>query len=144
MPRRRIHEPHAGLATLEGLLGSKSRAVTRLAETSVRYELRRLERLGLLTSRREGREKRYNFNDHHPLFPELKRMVYKTAGLGEALREAIGGVTGLKAAFIYGSVAKGDERLTSDIDLFILGKPDQTQLATTLREAEGRLRREVN
>ena len=101
MPRRRIHEPHAGLATLEGLLGSKSRArlltvflthpteefyaqrltaVTRLAETSVRYELRRLERLGLLTSRREGREKRYNFNDHHPLFPELKRMVYKTAG----------------------------------------------------------------
>ncbi len=165
MPRRRIHQPNTGLTTLEGLLGSKGRArllavfvtrpteefyaqrliaLTRLAETSVRYELRRLERLGLLTSRREGREKHYRINDRHPLFPELKQMVYKTAGLGEVLREAIGGVTGVKAAFIYGSVAKGDERVTSDVDLFILGKPDQTRLATALREAEGRLRREIN
>ncbi len=165
MPKRSTHQPRAGFPTLEGLLGSKSRArllaiflthpteefyaqrlttTAQLAETSVRYELPRLERLGLLTSRREGREKRYRINDYHPLFPELKRIVYKTAGLGEALREAIGGVTGVKAAFIYGSVAKGDERLTSDIDLFIVGKPDQTRLATALREAEGQLSRQVN
>ncbi len=165
MPRRKITQPSTGLVTLEGLLGSKSRArllaifathpteefyaqrltaMARLAETSVRYELRRLEQLGLLISRREGREKHYRINDRHPLFPELKQMVYKTIGLGGALREAIGGVAGVNAAFIYGSVAKGDERPTSDVDLFVLGKPDQTRLATALREAEGRLRREVN
>lgn len=165
MPRGRTYQPGVLSPTLEGLLGSKSRArllavflthpteefyaqrlttVTRLAETSIRYELRSLEQLGLLMSRREGREKRYRINDRHPLYPELKQMIYKTAGLGEALREAIGGVTGVKAAFIYGSVAKGDERSTSDIDLFILGKPDQTRLATVLREAEGRLNREIN
>jgi predicted nucleotidyltransferase len=165
VPKRKISQPGAGFATLERLLGSKGRArllaifathpteefyaqrltaMARLAETSVRYELPRLERLGLLISRREGREKHYRINDRHPLFPELKQMVYKTIGLGEALREAIGGVAGVNAAFIYGSVAKGDERPTSDIDLFVLGKPDQTQLATALREAEGRLRREIN
>ncbi len=165
MPRRKIIQPSTGLVTLEGLLGSKSRArllaifathpteefyaqrltaMARLAETPVRYELRRLEQLGLLISRREGREKHYRINDRHPLFPELKQMVYKTIGLGGALREAIGGVAGVNAAFIYGSVAKGDERTTSDVDLFVLGKPDQTRLATALREAEGRLRREIN
>ncbi len=162
--RRRIFPPRAGLATLEGLLGSRSRArllsvfvthpteefyaqgllaMTRLGETSVRYELRSLQRLGLLTSRQAGREKYYRINHRHPLYPELKQMIYKTAGLGEALRQAIGGVTGVKAAFIYGSVAKEDERLASDIDLFILGKPDQVRLAGVLREAEGRLSREI-
>lgn len=118
--------------------------MTGLAESSVRYELGRLERLRLLVARREGREKYYRINDRHPLFPELKQMVYKTAGLGEILRQAVGGMSGVNAAFIFGSVAKGDEHATSDIDLFVLGKPDQTQLAAALREAEGRLGREIN
>ncbi len=150
---------------LEGLFGSRSRArllaiftshpaeefyaqrlttMTRLAESSVRYELGRLERLGLLLARREGREKYYRINDRHPLFPELKQMIYKTAGLGESLRQAVGGMPGVDAAFIFGSVAKGDEHATSDVDLFVLGKPDQTTLASALREAEGRLGREIN
>src|SRR5438105_13462797 len=154
-----------GLPVLEGLLGSKSRArlltifvthppdefyaqrlttMTGLAESSVRYELSRLERLGLLLARKAGREKYYRINDRHPLFPELKQMVYKTAGLGEILRQAIGGVSGVDAAFIYGSVAKGGERATSDIDLFVLGKPEQPRLAAALHEAEGRLGREIN
>lgn len=157
--------PSVRHATLEGLLGSKSRArllaifathpgeefyaqrlttMVRLAETSVRYELRRLERLGLLTSRREGREKYYRANERHPLFPELKQMVYKTIGLGDVLRASIGDVAGVNAAFIYGSVAKGDERATSDVDLFVLGDPDQTRLASVLREAERRLGREIS
>ncbi len=150
---------------LEGLFGSRSRArllaiftshpaeefyaqrlttMTRLAESSVRYELGRLERLGLLVARREGREKYYRINDRHPLFPELKQMVYKTAGLGDVLRQAVGGTPGIDAAFIFGSVAKGDEHATSDIDLFVLGTPDQTVLASALHEAEGRLGREIN
>ncbi len=155
----------AGLAVLEGLLGSKSRARllvvfatnpreeyyarqllerTGLSETAVRYELPRLTRLGLLTSRKQGQEKLYRANDRHPLFPELKQMVYKTAGLGEALRQAIEAVPGTTAAFIYGSVAKGTERATSDVDLFVLGRADRAKLAKALREAEDRLGREVN
>jgi predicted nucleotidyltransferase len=155
----------AGLPLLEGLLGSKSRArlltifvthpaeeyyaqrlttMTSLAESSVRYELRRLERLGVLVARKEGRERYFRINDRHPLLPEFTQMVYKTAGLGELLRRAVGTMPGVDAAFIYGSVAKGGEHATSDIDLFVLGKPDQTRLAAALREAEGRLGREIN
>ncbi|MGH2373800.1 MAG: nucleotidyltransferase domain-containing protein [Candidatus Methylomirabilaceae bacterium] len=118
--------------------------MTELAESTLRYELRRLERLGILTARREGRERYYRINGRHPLFPELKQLVYKTAGLGDILREAIQEASGVETAFIFGSVAKGDERPTSDIDLFVLGKPDQTKLAAALREAERRLGREIN
>ncbi len=158
-------EPNAGLSILERLLGSKSRArlltifvthpadevyaqrlttMTSLAESSVRYELGRLERLGVLVARKEGREKYFRINGRHPLFPEFKQIVYKTAGLGESIRQAVGGITDIEAAFIFGSVAKGGEQATSDIDLFILGKPDQTRLASALSEAEGRLGREIN
>ena len=155
----------AGLAALEGLLGSRTRARllvafatnpreeyyarqliqrTRLSETAVRYELSRLTRRGFLTSRKQGQEKLYRANDRHPLFPELKQMVYKTAGLGEVLRQAIETVPGVTAAFIYGSVAKGTERVTSDIDLFILGTADRPKLGKALREAEDRVGREIN
>ena len=155
----------AGLPVLEGLFGSKSRArlltifvshpaeefyaqhlttMTRLAESSVRYELGRLEKLGVLVARRAGREKNFRINDRHPLLPELKQMVYKTAGLGETIRQAVDGMPNIQAAFIFGSVAKGGEQATSDIDLFILGRPDQTRLAAALSEAEGRLGREIN
>jgi len=155
----------AGLPVLEGLFGSKSRArlltifvshpaeefyaqrlttMTHLAESSVRYELGRLEKLGVLVARRAGREKNFRINDRHPLLPELKQMVYKTAGLGETIRQAVDGMPNIQAAFIFGSVAKGGEQATSDIDLFILGRPDQTRLAAALSEAEGRLGREIN
>lgn len=154
-----------GIRALEGLFGSRSRArllaifvtrpgeeyyaqrllaMTGLGEGSVRYELRRLERLGLLSSRKAGREKLYQIDTRHPLFPELKQMVYKTAGLGEALREALAGHAGVEAAFIYGSTAKGGERPTSDLDLFIVGTPGRADLAAVLEDAERRLGREVN
>lgn len=154
-----------GLSVLEDVLGSKARARlldvfvthpaeefyarqlsrrTRLSETAVRYALLRLERLGLVKSQRQRKEKLYRVNDRHPLFPELKQMVYKTAGLGEALRKALGDVPGVVSAFIYGSVAKGRERAVSDIDLFVLGNPDPDRLSSALQHAEDRLGREIN
>lgn len=114
------------------------------ALASVQLELGRLERLGLVTTELRGKEKLCRVNEQHPFFPELKRLVYKSTALGDTLREALAGVGEVEAAFIYGSVVKGGERPTSDIDLFVLGKPDQTRLATALREAEGRLGREVS
>lgn len=155
----------AGLPQLERLLGSKTRArllsifatnpreeflasqlILRsgLSETSVRYELPRLVHLGLVRERKVGQEKLYRANDTHPLFPEIKQMVYKTAGLGEALRQAIGEISGVIAAFIYGSVAKGTENPQSDIDLFILGSPKRSPLSSALRRAEERIGREIN
>ena len=161
-PALRQRRPEGPLQTL---LGSRTRAAlltlfcTRPAEqfysrklardmgfalASVQQELVRMERLDLVTTERRGKEKLYRVNEQHPFFPELKRLVYKSTALGDTLREALAGVGEVEAAFIYGSVVKGGERPTSDIDLFVLGKPDQTRLATALREAEGRLGREVS
>ncbi len=150
---------------LKVLLGSKARAqlltlfcthpaqefyarqvgkTTGLSLGHVHRELTRLAQLGLLQSRRMGREKLYRVNEEHPLYPELKRIVYKTTAFDDVLREALAVFPGLEAAFIYGSVAKGTESATSDVDLFILGSPDRARLDAALSDAEDRLGREVN
>ncbi len=111
---------------------------------AVQHELARLERIGLVVTRRQGRQKYYRANEHHPLFADLKRIVYKTAGLGDALREALSDVAGVAAAFLYGSVAKGGERAASDVDLMVIGTPDPERLHRVLHEAEEQLGREIS
>ncbi len=111
---------------------------------AVQHELARLERIGLVVTRRQGRQKYYRANERHPLFADLKRIVYKTAGLGDALREALSDVAGAAAAFLYGSVAKGDERAASDVDLMVIGTPDPEHLHRVLQKAEEQLGREIS
>lgn len=151
--------------TLKALLGSRARAqlltlffvhpreefyvrqiavTTRLSPGHIHRELARLTQLGLILPRRMGREKLYRVNELHPLFPELKRIVYKTTAFGDVLREALSGIPGVMAAFIYGSVPKGTERAGSDVDLFILGSPDRAKLDAALSKAEDLLGREVS
>jgi predicted nucleotidyltransferase len=164
MPRGAQHK-QIGLDTLHSLFGSETRArlvtvfVTRptgefyarqlareigMSLTPIQRELERLDRLGIVRAEKRGREKYYRVDETHPLFADLKGLVYKTTALGDILRASLGQMEGVDAAFIYGSVAKGGERPTSDLDLFILGKPDQDQLARALRAAEDRLGREIN
>lgn len=84
-------------------------------------ELARLEESGLVVSRRIGHQKHYQANAASPLFPELRNIVLKTVGLAEPLRDALKPIaSAIRAAFIYGSVAKATDQASSDIDLMIV------------------------
>ena len=60
------------------------------------------------------------------------------------LEDALAGIEGIDAAFVYGSVAKGGERSGSDIDLMVVGDMDSDALYRTIRNAEKMLGREVS
>jgi len=47
-------------------------------------------------------------------------------------------------AFIYGSVARGEQRAGSDIDLMVIGSASLASVLKALRPAVEKLRREVN
>jgi predicted nucleotidyltransferase len=47
-------------------------------------------------------------------------------------------------ALLYGSVARGEEKSGSDVDLMIVGSLKQIDLLPALRKLESRFRREVN
>jgi predicted nucleotidyltransferase len=84
-------------------------------------ELARLEESGLIVSRRIGHQKHYQANAASPLYSELRIIVLKTVGLAEPLRTALKPVSSaIRAAFVYGSVAKATDQAASDIDLMII------------------------
>jgi predicted nucleotidyltransferase len=84
-------------------------------------ELARLEESGLIVARRIGNQKHYQANAASPLFTELRNIVLKTVGLTEPLRDALKPLSSaIRAAFVYGSVAKATDQAVSDIDLMII------------------------
>ena len=84
-------------------------------------ELARLEHSGLIVARRIGNQKHYQANAESPLFGELRNIVLKTVGLAEPLRDALKPMASdIRAAFVYGSVAKATDQAASDIDLMII------------------------
>ncbi|PZR64015.1 MAG: hypothetical protein DLM71_04040 [Chloroflexi bacterium] len=112
--------------------------------TIVGQELDRLERTGILTSERIGRARRYRIDEQSPIASEIRSLVQKTIGIEARIRDTIADLPGIDEAFLYGSYARGDERSTSDLDLFVIGPVDQELLSERLTEAERELGRDIN
>jgi len=107
-------------------------------------ELRRFEEEGLFCSKARGNLKYYFLNKNHPLFPQLKEIVFKTEGVGGVLKDLVKGYSGITFAFIYGSYARGQEKTSSDIDLVVVGQFSVEELTRQVRQLESKLGREIN
>ncbi len=132
-PRRRFQS-----AELIRLAGSGTGAVHRV--------LTQLAEAGLVTVTRSGTQKYYQANRDSPVFSELHRLIVKTVGIVGPLRRALASkATQIRAAFVYGSMAKRTETARSDIDLMVisdaLSYPD---LFRAIESAERALARPVN
>jgi predicted nucleotidyltransferase len=123
--------------------------IVRLADSgtgAVHRELATLEAAGLVTVSRVGNQKHYRANRASPIFEELRGIVVKTFGVADVLREALAPLAAkIRAAFIYGSVAKGSDTATSDIDLMVISDAvTYADLFALASDAEDRLGRKVN
>ena len=88
---------------------------------AVQRELSRLVRSGLITVERIGTQKHYRANRESPLFQELCSILSKTVALVEPLKAALEPFREkIELAFVFGSVAKGEDTASSDIDLIIV------------------------
>lgn len=98
--------------------------IIRLARSgsgAVQRELARLEASGLVTTTRVGKQKHFQANPGSPLFEELRGMAAKTFGVADILLSALVPVAPqIDAAFVYGSVAKGTDTASSDIDVLVI------------------------
>ena len=80
-----------------------------------------------------------------PVYPELRGLLAKTAGLVDLLREALNPfLTQIAICFVYGSIARAEETSLSDIDLFIIGDVGLRDLAPILQKTQQQTGREVN
>jgi predicted nucleotidyltransferase len=117
----------------------------RAGQGAVQRELQRLAQAGILSRDARGRQVHYQANRKCPIFPELHRLVVKTAGLADVLRAALMPLRDkIATAFIYGSQAAGTATQTSDVDLLVVGIVDEMALHKATVQAEGQLGRTVN
>ncbi len=108
-------------------------------------ELRRLADIGILRATRRGRQLYYEANADCPAYPELRGLVVKMGGVAEALSQALSPFAGrAKVAFIYGSIASGDARPDSDVDLLVIGDIDEMKLHEALTGVEEAIGRTIN
>lgn len=111
---------------------------------AVRRELGYLGKAGLVKSRKEGNLKYFEVVKEFPFYSELKKIIYSTIGLGDYLRDRLEDSESIGLAFIYGSVAKNEEREKSDIDLFVVGEIEEEELHKLVSDVEREIGREIN
>lgn len=113
--------------------------------SSLQRELESLVASGILLRREDGRRAYFKANQDSPVFSDLRGLLDKTVGIVPALTTALKPFAGqIELAFLFGSVARGEERAASDVDLLIVGSLRQIDLLPTLRKLESRFSREFN
>ena len=88
---------------------------------TVQRDLARLQDSGLVTQALVGTQKHYRANPRSPIYEELVAIVRKTSGPIGVLRSALAPLANdILFALLYGSVAKGEARAHSDIDVLVV------------------------
>lgn len=117
--------------------------------SSVHREVERAEAAGIVTSRRLGNTRFVRADTDSPYFDSLSDLLVKAFGPPHVLAEALDGVAGIEAAYVFGSWAArlhgvSGRRPVNDIDVLVLGEPDRGELYRALSGVEERLGRPVN
>jgi predicted nucleotidyltransferase len=116
----------------------------RASPPTVSAELAGLRRLGVLQARYVGRSLVYSINERSPFLSELRSLVQKTIGVEGLIREAVEGLPGVVATYIFGSYAAATDTSQSDVDLLVIGRPDRVLLSDRLARVERVIGRDVN
>jgi predicted nucleotidyltransferase len=115
-----------------------------LSMSSLNRELRRLEERGLVERGAEGSRVRYHAVATSTGWRVMRELIREFAHPAEVVEEALAGVEGIEAAFVYGSFARGDARDDSDVDVLVVGDADaQARLGRQAAEASLLLGRPV-
>ena len=124
------------------------RELARAAATppsSLQRDLAALAAAGVIERHEDGRQVYYQANASCPIFGELKGIVTKTFGVADFLRDMLRPhAKHIRAAFVYGSVAKGTEAPGSDVDLLVIGDLPPSRLAIDLGKIDMALGRRVS
>lgn len=142
--RRRV----LGLLLLHPEQSFHVREIARRTETNagtLHKELARLAQAGLLTREQVGNQVRYGANRECPVFEELASILRKTSGLADVIHDALSRLARrIQVALIFGSVARGEERAGSDVDVLLIGDIGFADAVKALHPAQERIGREIN
>lgn len=114
-----------------------------LNDSTIRQELRKLVKLDLVKGRKDSNRIYYRANKENPLYPDLRNLVIKTTGVADVLREVLRDGR-IQLAFVFGSIAGGEETAGSDVDLLVIGEIGFRDLSELLSGSSEKIGREIN
>jgi predicted nucleotidyltransferase len=117
---------------------------TGFAIGTVQTELKKLQRLDIISAVKDGNRVYYRANTAHPLYPEIHALVLKTSGLADVIKNALGSTNDIRVAFVFGSLARQEEKANSDVDLMVIGDIGLRKLTGLLMDVSGKIGREIN
>jgi uncharacterized protein len=117
---------------------------TGFAIGTVQTELKKLTRLDIISRIKDGNRVYYRANTAHPLYPEIHTLVLKTSGLSDVLKNSLDNAKDIRVAFVFGSLARQEEKALSDVDLMVVGSIGLRKLSGLLMDVAGKIGREIN
>jgi predicted nucleotidyltransferase len=124
------------------------RQIARETDTSVgtvQRELEALSQVGLIERTKSGHQVYYQANRNHPVFAEIHSLVAKTVGVFQLLTSALAPLANqIEMAFVYGSLARQEERAESDVDLMVVGDVTLDEILAQLAPVEPLIGRTIN
>jgi predicted nucleotidyltransferase len=125
-----------------------TREIVAYAETGasqVQKELALLSAVGLIERERRANQVYFQANQRAPIFRELRGIVLKTFGVAGVIDAALAPLRRrISIAAVYGSVARGEDQASSDVDLLIVGELALSDVVESLARAEARLSRSIS
>ena len=129
----------------EALHGREIARRAGLPAGTITRELTKLAEVGLLKREKRGNQQVYSADTGSPIFAELASILRKTSGLADVLVQALApAAPKLRLAFVFGSVARGQETAGSDVDLMLVGDIGFREAVELLYPTQAVLGREVN
>lgn len=107
-------------------------------------KLRELERFGILKSEKKANLRLFSLEQKFPLLKEYQKIVLKTVGIEERLKQIIKVVPGIREAYIYGSYAQDKMDAHSDLDLLVIGDHEIRSLQKEIIFLQREINREIN
>ncbi len=134
---------------LKFFLNSKSSSYLRHLENefgestnSIRIELNRFEKAGLLNTSYKGNKKYFQANTEHPLFPAINNLLMKHIGFDKIIDTVVKKLGEVKSVFIVGDFAKGIDNKIIDL-LFIGQNININFLVELIEKAEKLIKRKI-
>ncbi len=111
------------------------------SSNSIRLELNKLEKAGMLSSFSKGNRKYFQANQTHPLFQEIHNIILKQVGIDKLVETVISRLGDLEKVYLVGSFSKGID--SNIIDIILVGEVDKNYLIQLIAKAEELITRKV-
>lgn len=119
--------------------------MTGISAGSLHRELKAMAQSGLLLREKVGNQVFYRADTDCPIYEELATIFRKTMGMTSLLHNALSGIAGkIEVAFVFGSMASGQQKAGSDLDVCVLGDVSLLEVVKALSSVQETLRREIN